>query len=304
MPNVDYEPTIKKNRPHLSLGSLRTYTSILSNLCSQMDKNFITPEEVARDYKDIIDHLSDIPPKNRKTRLSALIVYCEGDKEAQKAVDAFRDQMMDDGKKTDEETVEQKMNTKQREAMIPYDEVLKMYSDLEKEVMPLTKKEILDKRQFCKVQMYVLLSCLLLIPPRRSLDYTEFKIRDIDKEKNNFMMVEKRKPYFVFNVYKTAKKYKTQKEEIPKKLQTIINMWMKFNPSEWLLLNTKQDNKITPTQLTNLLYSFFGKPISTSMLRHIYLSNKYGNIPALKEMEKTASEMGHDMRTMLTYVKK
>ena len=58
------------------------------------------------------------------------------------------------------------------------------------------------------------------------------------------------------------------------------------------------------TQVTQMLHGFFGKPVSTSLLRHIYLTGKYGNIPALKEMEKTAEAMGHSLQESLQYVKK
>jgi hypothetical protein len=53
-----------------------------------------------------------------------------------------------------------------------------------------------------------------------------------------------------------------------------------------------------------MLYSFFEKPISTSMLRHIFLTDKYKNVPALTDMMDTASHMGHDVSMALKYIKK
>jgi integrase len=294
--------TLKQNRPDLSLGSLRTYNSIISNLAKQLNTKFDSPKDVCKNHKQILDHLKDVNPKLRKTRLSALVVFC--DKENKEVADKFRDLMLDDGKKADDEMKEQKMNDKQKESMIPYNEVMDMYYKLEKEVSPLLKMDKLDKNQFHRVQMYVLLSCLLLIPPRRSLDYTEFKIKNVDKEKDNYMIVIKRKPYFVFNVYKTAKKYKQQQVEIPNKLKLIIDKWTKLNPSDYLLVNTRMTDKINPTQLTNLLYGFFNKPISTSILRHIYLSHVYKDVPEIKKMEERAEAMGHSMDQALEYVKK
>jgi integrase len=294
--------TLKQNRPDLSLGSLRTYNSIISNLAKQLNTKFDSPKDVCKNHKQILDHLKDVNPKLRKTRLSALVVFC--DKENKEVADKFRDLMLDDGKKADDEMKEQKMNDKQKESMIPYNEVMDMYYKLEKEVSPLLKMDKLDKNQFHRVQMYVLLSCLLLIPPRRSLDYTEFKIKNVDKEKDNYMTVIKRKPYFVFNVYKTAKKYKQQQVEIPNKLKLIIDKWTKLNPSDYLLVNTRMTDKINPTQLTNLLYGFFNKPISTSILRHIYLSHVYKDVPEIKKMEERATAMGHSMDQALEYVKK
>jgi len=301
--SIEIKKTLKENRPELSLGSLRTYTSIISNLSKQMKYPFDSPKDICSHYKQILAHLKQFDPKIRKTRLSALVVYCG--KEDKEVVDKFRDLMIDDGKLADDEMKDQKMNEKQKEAMIPYDEVMSMYNKLEKEVSPLLKMDNLDKNQFVRVQIYVLLSCLLLIPPRRSLDYTEFKIKNIDKEKDNYMHIVKRKPYFVFNIYKTAKKYKTQEVEITNKLKLIIDKWNKLNPSDYLLVNSRMTDKINPTQLTNLLYGFFGKSISTSILRHIYLSNIYKDVPALKEMEERASDMGNSVQeTFKTYVKK
>jgi hypothetical protein len=39
------------------------------------------------------------------------------------------------------------------------------------------------------------------------------------------------------------------------------------------------------------------------MLRHIYLTDKYKDIPALKELKKTAAEMSHSVSEALEYVK-
>jgi hypothetical protein len=155
-----------------------------------------------------------------------------------------------------------------------------------------------------RVQLYVLLSCLLLIAPRRSLDYTEFKIRSVDETKDNFMKVEKRKPSFVFNQYKTARKNGQDTVEIPAKLHKIVKRWTELNPHDYLLMNTKQSNKISPTQVTQFLHCFFGKPLSTSMLRHIFLMDKYKDMPSLENMKQTAENMGHDLGTALTYVLK
>lgn len=284
------------NRPNLSAGSLRTYTSILKNLSKQTGLTLDTPDDVIEHHKKIIEHLTGVAGNIRKTRLSALIVFIEKTKGSEKIVESFRKQMMDDCKDYDTQINKQEMTERQKEGYIPFAEVMGKYHALEKEVIPIMKKDTLDKKEFARVQLYVLLSCLLLIEPRRSMDFTEFKIRNADATKGNFLKTEKRKPYFVFNTYKTSKKYKQQVIEIPAKLHKIMKRWMELNPHDWLLMNTRMDNKITQTQLTSILYSFFEKPISTSMLRHIFLTDKYKNVPAITEMEETARRMGHSVQ--------
>ena len=302
---TDIAEVLKKNRPGLSDGSLRTYKSILVNLVKQMGHDWKTPEEIIAHYKQIHDHLKDVPAKSRKTRLSALIVFISGTKGNEKAIASFRDQMMTDGKETDEQDLKQELTDRQRQGMMSWAEVMKHYEDLASEVEPLLKRETLDKSHFQRVQLFVLLSCIVLIPPRRSLDWCAFKLRNVDKEKDNYLEIEKRKPVFVFNQYKIAKTKGQQREEVPKRLHAILKAWEKLNPHDWLLMNTKQTGPMTPPQLTACLYSFFKQPTSTTMLRHIFLSDKYKDVPALKEMMETADKMGQqNLETALKYVKK
>jgi hypothetical protein len=55
--------------------------------------------------------------------------------------------------------------------------------------------------------------------------------------------------------------------------------------------------------MTHRLNEIFGKKISTSMLRHIYLTNKFKGID-LSELQKTATEMGNSPMQALMYIKK
>lgn len=299
------EGTLRENRPNLSAGSVRTYSSILKNLAKQMKMELDTPGAVVKNYKAILEHLKDTPARLRKTRLASLVVFVGKHDGAEKALDAFRELMMGDGKQADDEAKEQKMSEKQKENWMDWEAVLEKYEALKKEVAPLLKRENLDKKQYARVQLFVLLSLMVLIPPRRSLDWTAFKLREVDKEKDNYLALVKRKPTLVFNTYKTSAKTGQQKEEIPRELYRILKQWEVLNPHPWLLMNYSQSGGITPTQLVQLLYGFFGKNVSTSMLRKIYLTDKYRAIPALKELEDTAEKMGHSLEEALkSYVKK
>lgn len=299
------EQILKKNRPNLSQGSIRTYTSIIKNLGKEMKQDFSEPQFILKHHKEILEHLENTPPKLRKTRLASLVVFLSKEEKAEDVLKKFRELMADDRKVAEDESKEQKLTDRQKQGWVDWDFVLQKYEELKKEVTPLLKQSSLDKKQFNRVQIFVLLSCLILIPPRRSLDWTSFKIRNVDKEKDNHLELIKKKPYFIFNTYKTVSKYGQQKELIPNNLHQIIKSWIKLNPNDYLLMNYNQSKSISPTQLTHLLHGFFDKPISTSLLRHIYLTHKYGNLPAIKEMEATASSMGHSLNEALTtYVKK
>jgi hypothetical protein len=93
-------------------------------------------------------------------------------------------------------------------------------------------------------------------------------------------------------------------DNVPKPLEKLIDTWKLFNKSDYLLVNN-QGNAITQSRITVLLNDIFGgKNISTSMLRHIYLSDKFKDVN-LQELEETANNMGQkDIRRTLKYVDK
>ena len=53
--------------------------------------------------------------------------------------------------------------------------------------------------------------------------------------------------------------------------------------------------------ITRILNKIFNKKIGSSMLRHIYLSGKYGNV--LEEQKEDAKMMGHNVMTQKDYIK-
>lgn len=295
----------QKNRPHLSMGSIKTYMSVLRSLGREIHIPIDTPEDIVNNKDKILDYFKDMNYKTRKTRLAGLIVYIEGlkDEKSKEVVNEFKKIMMKDGEAYQTELSTQTLSDKQKDGWIDWNEVLEQYKQLEKEVSYYKTSTNLNKNQFRRVELYVLLSCLVLIPPRRSTDYTMFKIRNEDNE-HNYMEVKGKKAYFVFNVYKTAKRYGQEKVEIPNTLKKIIQRWKEINSSDYLLLNTKMNKPINTTQLNGMLNDYFNKPLSTSLLRHIYLTNKYKDIPALQDMQKTAEEMGHSVPQALEYIKK
>ena len=299
---------IQRNRPHLAMSSCKTYVSIIRNLGNQIHTDLSNPEDIVTHKDDIIKHYKELEPKLRKTRLAALITFLDGGKHsvegAEDTIKQFRQQMMKDTDVYTEEQKNQEKTDKQKDGWMSWDEIVADYKNLEKEVSYFKTQTNLNKNQFKRVQIYVLLSCLLLMPPRRSTDFTAFKIRNEDELNDNYMTVKNRKAYFVFNTYKTSKKYGRETVEIPNALKNIILRWKLINKNDYLLVNSNMTKKINPTQLNNLLYDYFNRPLSTSLLRHIFLTEKYSDIPAIKEMEKTAHDMGHSVGQAMQYVKK
>ncbi len=296
MENIKEE--IKKQRPNLSASSVNSYYSILKNLYKKLNEG--KEEDFKNDFfkkekETILKHLETMPPKKRKTILSALVIYVDCDKTR----DEYRKQMMDDIKVSKEEDIAQKRDDSKD--WIDWNDVINVYNALRKDTYYLMKStDDLTPKEMNVIQDYVLLSLYVLIAPRRSMDYIELKFRNQTPE-DNYIDFKKNKIYF--NKYKTSKYYKTQVVDLPRDLKNILNRWYSFNKNDYLLIDTN-GNKLNQVKLNQRLNKIFGMKISVNALRHSYLTNKYGNIPALKDMLETADNMGHSLDQALEYVKK
>jgi integrase len=285
---------IKEKRPHLSDSSLRTYKSILTNLYR---KCYPSDNEIKLDKFDneklIMEHLKDIPFSKRKTTLAALVVLT-GNKEYNKL-------MSSDISEYNDKQLLQEKDGKFADNMIPFSEVEAILKAAEKEAKIIYKKDKLEMGDYQKIQNYILLALTggIYMPPRRSLDWV-MRHKNYS-EKDNY--VDLKKKVFVFNSYKTMKSKGQQVIEIPKPLLVILKKWIGSLPEDmdYILFDNK-GNAITPSQITHRLNIIFNKPISTSMLRHIFLTSKFADVN-LKELTNVADAMGNSPLQALAYVK-
>ena len=135
------------------------------------------------------------------------------------------------------------------------DEIKEIYDDLKRNAELLYKKKTLTPSDLQQIQNYIIISLLggIYIPPRRSKDYVDMMIKDIDKQKDNY--IEKNKMYF--NSYKTAKTYGCQIIDIPRSLQTILKKWIHTNPTRKLLFdaNTNALSSVKLNQRINKIFN-------------------------------------------------
>ena len=281
---------IVKNRQNLGVSSIKTYISILSNLNKKMngDQNL---EWFQKDHVNILDYLDEKNDQTKKTTLSALYILT-GLKEYQTMMNSIM-------KKVNDIYKDQKMNTKQEENWISIDEIQRKYDALHlNAISMLNKKKILNENVMMEFLLMSFLSGIL-IPPRRSLDFSELKIRNFDVKTDNYYKSGK----LYFNKYKTSKTYGLQIVDLPKELNTILKKWIKINTKDIMIYSTNGKQLSCP-QITRILNKIFGKRISTSMLRHVYLTNIYKDVPKINQMQDLANEMGHSVSTALEYIKR
>lgn len=284
---------VKKNRPHLNANSLKTYKSILKNI---YDKCYDDKEYKLENFdKDeaVLKHLGDMPYNKRKTVLASLSVLTNNKN--------YNIQMLKDIHEFNENEMKQEKTPQQEENMILPEEVEKIFNTLAEHAKIILKKDKLTSSDLNELMKWVMLALTggIFQAPRRSIDFGNMKWRNYDSEKDNYVDIKNGK--FVFQNYKTAKQYEKQENEISKPLKVILNKWFKVCDCDYVLFDNKKQ-PLTSPQMTHRLNEIFGKKISTSMLRHIYATKKFGGVN-LKELAETATEMGNSPMQLLKYVK-
>jgi hypothetical protein len=94
--------------------------------------------------------------------------------------------------------------------------------------------------------------------------------------------------------------------DVPEELQNILKMWIKFKKGEdkHLLVKVSTNEPYTAHEMTALLKKSFGNNnIGVSVLRNVFLSEKFGD--TMKELKKDTHDMGTSIGVAnSTYIKK
>ena len=225
----------------------------------------------------------------------------------------FYEKMMERSKEARENETSEKTE-KQKENWLSWEDIEKRKGELLEAVRAFGSKKVLDVGQYETLLQYVVLSLYTEVQPRRNQDYLDMYIvkkwnDKMPKDKNYLDVAGKQ---FIYEKYKTSKKYATQKQEIPEPLWNTIQLFFKYHPLWKGVAKRKADpvkllvaadgSPLTAVNaITRLLNKVFGKKVGSSMIRHIFLSDKYKDTMA--EMKRDSEAMGHSMAQQKEYVR-
>jgi hypothetical protein len=291
---------IREKRPNIADSSVKTYASLLKNLFYKDEANKDKDIDIKwfMDVEKVMEILKEKTPQTRKTNLAAIIVLLDG-----KAPAEYVDQMNTDADKTHEEYGKQEKSVKQQENWIEYSELVELWNAKYKKVKQyLYSTEPKDAKERKELVSFMVMTITggIFFTPRRS-EWIYMKVKNYDPKTDNY--VDMKNNQFVFQKYKTAKTMGKETVAFPKEFKAILLRYLKCVDNDYLIFNTKGE-PMTNVVITQTLNSIYGKQVSTSMLRHIYLSHKYADMPSLKDLKATADGLGHSVDTMLEYIKK
>ena len=292
---------LKQKREKLSASSVKTYVSLLMSMYNKNkdDKdNGDNKEWFTENTRKVLKSFSELPPNRRKTQLSALyIVTTDPEVHAE---------MLKDIKIVNDENKLQKKTASQEQGWMSIDEIKAVYDKLKEQATKmLSNKMPINYEQIVQFFLVGFLGAGVSgLSPRRSLDYALLKYKNYDVNTDNYI---DKKGVLHFNIFKTEKFYGPQELNMKGEAPALFELhkkWAKINPSDHVLFSSTQQ-PLTSSNITKIFSKIFeGRRISTSLFRHIFLSDQYKNVPALAKMQKTAQEMSHSVDQALLYVKK
>lgn len=266
----------------------------------------------ARKFEEVQKRIDEYAPSTQGNQYmvltSALSLF--SDKPTYKAAHAhWRDKMMESRKAKKEEPIHEKSET-QDENWLTWNEIETKKEGLREDIKDFVDNKTISNTQYDKLLQYVVLSLYTDIQPRRNQDFLEMYVvkkfgKDNDAAKNYYDIHNHK---FIFNKYKTAKTHNQQMVDVPEPLHQTLTAFIKHHPlakqksKEFkLLVKADGSNLNSVNAITRILNRVFGKKVGSSMLRHAYLSSKYGEVS--KDMEEDAEAMGHSTAVQKEYIK-
>lgn len=259
------------------------------------------------DIPKVMDFLKKFKINTQRTKLIAIIAMLKAfDKKDLQ--DKYSEIVMNINKETNLTSNEK--TDKQKANWISKEEINDIWDALQSTVINFTNKKQISEKQYNILLQFVVLSLYTLTSPRRNADYMNMvvikKVTDGLPQNLNYLDLQKRN--FIFNNYKTAKTYKKQIEHIPADLFNVLKIYLKFKPtdSNFLLVDYEGNPLKHVNSITLILNKIFGKKVGSSLLRNIFLSDKFDKLqPMLDELKETSNSMGTSVNNSLsTYIKK
>ena len=285
---------IRSSRSNISENSLNVYLSNIRKVFKEVFKNDIDIKHLNQ-FAKVKKHLETLTPATRKNVMTALMVLLKAFDTKKGTLNKY--QKYFEGLITNFENNydNQTKSEKENKNWITQEQLNKKIKELENQISKYNMSK-LTQSQEDNVQKHLVLILYTKIPPMRN-DYAQMKVYH-DKEVEGENYINLKKKVIVLNNYKTSKTYGKKEIDIPSKVVKFVSRWVDITGNEYLLINIRNRNPMTNNGLTKYLNKIFKpKKVSTTLLRKLYLSEKYPVIHNRKDMKKDAYVMGHSLET-------
>ena len=307
---------IKNKRPSLREVSINNYINNIVKLATEFGQDDFNNIKFLDTVEDVKIKLNDKSNNTKKTYYATIAVVLDALDKPITLIKEYRKQMFELQEEYNKQRQSQMKTDKQLENWLSWKDLNKEMVTLRKQVDKLDLTATLNTKQRNLIQQLVVVSLYLLEPdnnPPTRNDYTPMivinhddyiKIDNDIKKTNNYLVIKSRNnKYFAFNDYKTSKQDLQLEIPVGSKLNSLLNKWLKINTSGYLILNNRKEPMSSNglTKYLNTIFKDTGKKISTSLIRHAYLSNRYN--ADHEDKQKIADMMMHSTLQQVEYTK-
>lgn len=291
------------SRPDIKTSTLHAYLQNYKKLTEELfDNNFDI-----NDYKytkKIFNYLNTTYSAKTTIRnyINSIVVLLKAfDGIPVKTIEVYSVRLSNLNEQIQNEYLENKKSPKDKTNWITLQDIQNVMGTLSSKIENEHKNK---RRLFDYLQSYLIISLYTKMPPIRN-DYANVIVLDkeIEDYKCDYNYIFLEEKVLLLCNYKTNKRYGVKKIEMPTELLTLISDFMKTRENlisiteenkKFLLLNVVDHSKMTKNGLTKYLNKiFYPKKVSTTILRKVYISTKYANMPSIKDMINDQNIMGH-----------
>jgi len=313
---MNVEEALKEDNPKIRDSTLKLYTRTLEKLKRDCEGDNLY--KFLKNPKKVLNCIGE-NHNTRKTKIVPILVMLrilDADKDI---LDVYKEAQMESVNAVNEAYKSGEKSQKQKDNWLSKEELEGILEMEEKEYEEMKEKSrgILKHNKYLDAQNFILLSLYMKYPLRNDVHTMKIilkskwnKMSKAKREEMNYLVINKAEGFLILNDYKTAGKYGMKKIDLGEELTDLINEFLKWRErhgwgNEYFIINRKNEpmssNGITKSFMR--LFAKYNKVISTSMIRHIILTEMFG------EMEKKKAEMadkiGNSAETITEkYIKK
>jgi hypothetical protein len=306
---MDYKTLYDKiKNDNINETTARIYTLNLMNIFKTYKLKF--SETMFNDFRIINDiKNSDSTDSTKKNKINSIVVFLKAFNAPKDIIDRYKDESDILSSRINRQNRKLEKSPKERKNWVSVDELKEKLKELKDKIYEDKKLNLSDLDNYIK---YIILLIHINIPLRNDLsnayimNLTQFK--NTETEKKNYILLSPKIGYIILNDFKTVKSNGIQKIKLEGDLLKEINKYYKFlktykkdkNIDNDLFIFKDDGKQFTRNDYTKLFNSIFGKPISTTMIRKIIVSDTW-NIQKIKTLSE---KMQHSISQALNnYVK-
>jgi hypothetical protein len=305
-----------KQRKEVADSTAAAYIRILYGLNDKAPFKSVAFLKKTADIDAKIAPYAESTQKNLYSGITSVLSLFNEKPTYKKVYQYYYDKMMGKAKEMRDGVDTTQKTEKEKENWVDWDDVQKKRTELKEKVAGFAKQKALTPGQFETLLHSTLVALYTEVQPRRNQDYLDMyvvrgKTEGLPTDKNYLVLEGKDAKRFIFNKFKTSRTYGQQTVAVPPALAESLNVYLKHHPLnkggkkavEFKFLVSADGSPLGAVNtITRALNKVFGKKVGSSMLRHSFLSGKYGEVS--KEQSEDSTAMAHSVEEQRRYIRR